>query len=1576
MFSFTPKNYKNYNVALPTRELSPEELTKLQEGKREYIITAYEWEDETLYQELETQDIAPPNTSIFRKVECADFRPLSRNTHYWLTDGEVEQLINDQRVRDIKLHPRYLGIKIKMNTVSSYTVGGTLSGLGSGKQVKLKLTKIPAITYSNTELGINFDYNNLTTNTLLGPIEGDDITSTSGYGFTLTTGKYLTHLGTANAYWVGLGTPGGLARYGDDDTVVAVWNSAGTCVAVKRFKLFTWSNDGTLNNYLNTDNPGESITYLQFSTPIYLPPGHYRIGQFQNMETYLMSSPAASYATGVSWDEVALFGYLDANNIDPNQPEQAYGVKCPTISYQHPNSFTNATVRFIKSSVSIPFEEITLSTNGSFTFSTTLQPGDLYQIIASQLPTNQRVDITNSSGIMGNSNVTDVGVVCTNVGSYYNISGNVYNLKNSNVTLTLGGTVSSTKTIVPNADPSIPVPFSFNGLLTTGDYYTLSISQGTNPPQIAYIDNGSGIVGSANITDVSIYFDTYSLDTTIGSSSYYSKIKRTKSDNLTMPPFAKNWAFLRCTQGHTTNDWGYDLETYSGNNNEGYLANSLAYEPPGSLTIPEAVYRSGSINFTGGTGKNVDVVIYDGGLQELNHPEFKQHPDGTGNSRLMQYNWYQHNPEVTGGAEGSYTYGLTTIGDHPTHVAGTVAGNRQGWAKDANIYGISFNDDPSNLFDTLSEVNGFDYIRAWHNSKSINPATGRKNPTIVNNSWAMAVDGYFWYLSYLNYRGTEHTFDLVYDNECAFKVCSSSAAIETLCDFSQGTGTPIIKDNWMNPNLAFNISTTGTDAKLTNNILTYPAGWHKENAQVWFNGIADTAAYPDIPSLIDTVLVENQVTVQGPCTVKIDLNFCATTTLLTLSDLEGTNLYIPNVSCISTTAQFSCDPTTINIDDIVCLTTPSNGLYAILGTNSSNVYYRVSSIDEGSGSSVTKFSLVDAKSQVLYTQLDDESIVPMETTVGSLVGNLYFLPQIHYRYTVKKNSTDTIISTQPPSRYLGLNQEFLLPDDVGSLFNRYITVYSTQNQYPNLLENVGQNYFPPIVLTDSDTYTITVTPISKHSTDKFIISKLDECRPSCVITAIPNDTSASHATVTSIDYRPTSTASLISTNTVELEGADAVVSGDISVSPQASYWKITLPFSITYLGQTYSRINVTTNNLITFGSSEDNISPCFTVPFAHINTGSPCVVPDYHIPYQPKIMVNMHASVVDRIEHGYISNTVGNRIYSIRVYGRSSRYKNVLTIYSDVNLYCTEYVFHENPANSIDVFIHKLAYQVLSIRYDNPQNDPPDPIDLVPYKVLGNGYVLNGLPYSIALPIRHPALDSDIEDCLADGIIIVGAAGNDGRYHAKCGDEDWNNYLDFVGHKIYYNRANSPTANETLAEGGDYEMPSITVGALGTAIDTTTDKETKAYFSNTGPGIDIWAPGEGIVSAIKRSSDWFTDFKNTPDLRDPNYFYGVQDGTSMASPQVTGVLACALEIYPHMTPVQAKEFLLNYASTNQMVDSTWPDHSVISLRGSANKVLYYRSEKPTSGGVYPKVNYFIRPTSGQAWPRVRKKRYK
>jgi len=224
------------------------------------------------------------------------------------------------------------------------------------------------------------------------------------------------------------------------------------------------------------------------------------------------------------------------------------------------------------------------------------------------------------------------------------------------------------------------------------------------------------------------------------------------------------WRKDRSAASFTQRNWGLWQSTQS------QSVTSSSGVPLSNFTSTATYADSGTVTLNA-EGVNVDVVVVDG-IPSLDHPEFAVNTDGSGGSRIIQYNWFQHTDSVTGGtySNGTYDYTTNVLGDssnnnHGTHVMGTVAGNRQGWARKANLYSISPYSTNYNWSSTgISSSYVLDYVRAFHRNKAVNPETGRKNPTIINNSWGYNYGSYGGTISdYSNeierivYRGTEYS---------------------------------------------------------------------------------------------------------------------------------------------------------------------------------------------------------------------------------------------------------------------------------------------------------------------------------------------------------------------------------------------------------------------------------------------------------------------------------------------------------------------------------------------------------------------------------------------------------------------------------------------------------------------------------------------------------------------------------------------------------------------------------------------------------------------------------------------------
>jgi hypothetical protein len=370
------------------------------------------------------------------------------------------------------------------------------------------------------------------------------------------------------------------------------------------------------------------------------------------------------------------------------------------------------------------------------------------------------------------------------------------------------------------------------------------------------------------------------------------------------------------------------------------------------------------------------------------------------------------------------------------------------------------------------------------------------------------------------------------------------------------------------------------------------------------------------------------------------------------------------------------------------------------------------------------------------------------------------------------------------------------------------------------------------------------------------------------------------------------------------------------------YWTLNLPFNITFLGTSYSTIYVGTNHYVTFGGGSSD--------YTSLGASTPNL---------PKIMWCAADNSVQQIYYG-TEGVAPNRTYRVRVEG-SAATGGTVNSPTMVN----EYVFYENAPTQIDLQLGTNAR-----------------------KQTGGGFTteqLNswGFIAGQRIPKRVDALDADIEDAITDGIIYVGAAGNGRWKHDVPGGLDWNNtfemgvrYPDSLLEPYHYMRGTSPTANDTTSHpDGAFEIPNICVGSIDVTVG-----DYKAGYSDCGPGVDIWAPGTNIISSYTGG---------VSDIRNASFLVGKISGTSMASPQVCGVLACALEQNPHWNQIQAKQYITGVAKQNQITATTGGPADSTDLQGAPNKYLYYKRTRADEGITVPKNDQGTRPTSGQAWPR-------
>lgn len=467
-----------------------------------------------------------------------------------------------------------------------------------------------------------------------------------------------------------------------------------------------------------------------------------------------------------------------------------------------------------------------------------------------------------------------------------------------------------------------------------------------------------------------------------------------------------------------------------------------------------------------------------------------------------------------------------------------------------------------------------------------------------------------------------------------------------------------------------------------------------------------------------------------------------------------------------------------------------------------------------------------------------------------------------------------------------------------------------------------------------------------------------------------------------------------------------------------AYWTIALPFDISYCGATYGpsagdpalrNISVGSNSYVTFGAS----STAYLVSQSN--------------PTMRKICISGGDRSCQRLLAGTFGSSP-NRTFVVRWEGHDAANGGIL----ESPTFLWEMTFYESAGSGDGVTNATID---LHIGDNSCYRGEFTFSQLESYGILAD----LGHP----APLRDASLDADIQDCIDAGIIFVGSAGNGGYKIDIDGGIDYDNYFLDNGEPFYYHRGSSP---------GSSTLDVICVGALDSI-----SNESKIFGgsgtspSNTGPRVDLYAPGKNIISSVynslgatngnnsgitndgspiietssnsttaSRSSNTATitttsahglitgnlitidfgggngfntymtsiivtgpttfTYSNTGSdvgttsvsgIIYSGYIYQKYNGTSMATAQVTGLTALALETYPYLTQSLIKEHIVNYAMSEKMQDTGGGPTDLTSLQSGPNKIAFYVQERRSSGNVYPKLNFRVRPSAGMIYPRNR-----
>ena len=212
-------------------------------------------------------------------------------------------------------------------------------------------------------------------------------------------------------------------------------------------------------------------------------------------------------------------------------------------------------------------------------------------------------------------------------------------------------------------------------------------------------------------------------------------------------------------------------------------------------------------------------------------------------------------------------------------------------------------------------------------------------------------------------------------------------------------------------------------------------------------------------------------------------------------------------------------------------------------------------------------------------------------------------------------------------------------------------------------------------------------------------------------------------------------------------------------------------------------------------------------------------------------------------------------------------------------------------------------------------------------------------------------------DC--KNMTFVCAAGNSNGKQEYLNGTDYNNevtsgtFFYSSGYDNYYNRPGTPAITK-LGQADAW----IKVGSID-ADRMSGTQERCSSFSDRGPAIDVWAAGSNILSPYAGSGSF-------ADPRDNNFYLRQISGTSMATPNVVGVIATYLETNPSADQAKVREWLFNEGSTivsandyydgyqsNSATDAFYWGSSY-SLKSSPRRILYNpyaNNRRPTISGV-------------------------
>ena len=213
--------------------------------------------------------------------------------------------------------------------------------------------------------------------------------------------------------------------------------------------------------------------------------------------------------------------------------------------------------------------------------------------------------------------------------------------------------------------------------------------------------------------------------------------------------------------------------------------------------------------------------------------------------------------------------------------------------------------------------------------------------------------------------------------------------------------------------------------------------------------------------------------------------------------------------------------------------------------------------------------------------------------------------------------------------------------------------------------------------------------------------------------------------------------------------------------------------------------------------------------------------------------------------------------------------------------------------------------------------------------------IWNGVRY--ATNLRIGSVDVDMEELIDAGVHVMVAAGNRSHKVDVESGADYDNVLVANTGSVNYQRGSSP-----------YSVNAHIVGNIDSTINAG-GLEQKSVSSEAGPGVSVYAPGTDIMSAMSTTNRFGATILNNPYPPNSNFLINNISGTSMASPQITGMTALWLQLNPSATPAQALAFVNSTSKTAKLYDtaSSVDYTDTRSLLGATNRFAFNKFNSAT-----------------------------